>query len=281
MTRFLLPLLLVACGGKDDPSCPPGTTPSGDACAEIQGGGDADTDADTDADADADTDGDPDGPDITAFEVDPTALTQGELVTFTLAVTAPADGATLTGGQLVGPGGATYGLFRVPEGDGVYRMDLAWPDIHVVGSIDFDAGGHEDRTFTAYMSDDEGRAGSATTTLRLHCDGDAACSGQCTDVSDDVDHCGACGERCDVVMGDRVCDAGACATRAACAVLPAATTCSDVCAAAGARACAPARGFYKDPICDDVLDEQWAVPCDTPLGTLVSGAVAEQCACFF
>lgn len=238
-------------------------------------------DASVDAAARAqDAAGDPAAPIFLSFGTSAAAITEHESVTFAAVVTDPDGIDDVVGGTLLGADEQiVYGAFATAAAEGAYSLTLSWAELDAATPIEFDR--EAELSFTAVFFDQAGHRASRSATLRLHCDGDAACDGACTDVLGDSDHCGACRMQC-----AEPCEDGRCHGRAPCAAVTAPTSCDDVCAAVGSACmpdgCGPAALVYASedeclaiaPVDYVAVDacagelwtgtERWATCCCTP-----------------
>jgi hypothetical protein len=178
------------------------------------------------------------GPVILSFGTNVTQLTSGQTVRFVGVLTDPDGVAALVGGHLTSPDGTIqYGAF-VADQQGSYSLDLSWDQINQAQGITFTT--DEMRMFRAEFFDVDGHSAVQNATLRLHCNGLAACTGQCVDLhtgmqgGSQIVNCGSCGNDCST-GGE--CRNGRCVNWTDC-VSPASTTatsCSQYCAVLSAR----------------------------------------------
>lgn len=266
------------CGDREcgpDPTCgtPCGTCDTGFRC--------------TDAGA-CEPDGDR-GPRIIRFNTDVGDISEGETVTFSAVVTDPDGIDDLIGGTLDDPvTGRSYGSFSTAASEGAYSITLTWAQMHRLRDIDFTE--DTDRTFEAVFFDVGGSNASATTTVTLTCDGDAACDGTCTPLGTNAD-CGACGDTCG---GGTTCDAGACTCPGdlalcdgTCTALDTAENCGDCGVSCGAGAlcddggCACPGGWTA---CDGdcvvtAIDRLNCGDCGTVCGDETTACSRSECVC--
>lgn len=135
------------------------------------------------------------GPEFITFNTNVRELSEGETILFTAVVTDPDGIDNLIGGTLMDPvSGGSYGAFATSAAEGAYELELSWGAMQRVRSIDF-LEGEITREYEAEFFDVEGHRASRRISITLHCDGDAACEGVCTDIST-VDDCGGCGIEC-------------------------------------------------------------------------------------
>ena len=240
----------------------------------------ADAHAETADASSADAFVDPAAPIVLSFGASATAITEGQSVTFSAVVTDPDGVDDVVGGALLSLDEVTtYGAFATAADEGAYSLALSWRDLDAATPIDFDL--EENLTLVAVFFDQAGHRAERSAPLRLHCDGDAACDGVCTDLQRDPDSCGACGMQC-----GEPCDLGRCHGRAPCFAVPASTTCSAHCAALGGACmptgCGPAAlvyaaedeclasapvGYVAIEACDAEVwsgSDAWATCCCTP-----------------
>jgi hypothetical protein len=216
----LLSALACSLGTK----CGEGTTLVDGACVAVEETAPVDTDTDTDVPVDDTSSVELTLPTITSFTADVTQLTQRELVTFTVAITDPQGADDIALGVLLAPGGTEYGSFA-NAGGGNWTIAVTWADFQAMNSIDFDT--EEQRYVVAHFLDRSANTVDAETTLRLHCNGQGACAGVCTDLLNDAENCGTCGNTCDQ-CSDGTCYGYECVTLA-----PDLTTCDEACASIG------------------------------------------------
>lgn len=88
-----------------------------------------------------------------------------------------------------------YGALTQQSG-GIFERTLTWQEAHQRRALNFGAQGAV-RTLTARLSDNAGQEVTRTIALNIRCDGgESACDGQCLDLSQNPDNCGACGQSC-------------------------------------------------------------------------------------
>ncbi|MDP2316124.1 MAG: hypothetical protein Q8P41_24720 [Pseudomonadota bacterium] len=154
-------------------------------------------------------------------------ITQGGTVTFVALLEDPQGTDDVALGALVTTGGETVGVFA-DGGSGRWTISLGWADLQTMGAIDFAS--EEQRTFVAHFVDRSAHIVEQSATLRLHCNGTAACSGVCTDTLNDADNCGTCGNTCDL------CSTGQCFSYECIEQSASVDNCDQACASIG-RTC--------------------------------------------
>ncbi len=247
-----LALLGPACTGA---ACGAGTQLVDGTCVAV-GAGDTDASEDTDRPSDG---GDP--PIILSFDAEEADLTAGGSVTFVAVVEDPQGAEDVALGALVTAGGETFGTFE-PDGESRWTIEVSWEALQELGPIDFAE--EDQRAFVAHFVDRSANIDEETASLRLHCGGIAACSGVCTDILNDAENCGTCGNVCDT------CTTGQCL---AYECVAGATTCDEACAnvglACGGDACSggTTTGYMigdGDDTCDAFTVYRLVDECDTP-----------------
>jgi hypothetical protein len=109
------------------------------------------------------------------------SITEGGDVNFTAVVTDPDGIDDLIGGSLTSPDGTIqYGAFATASQEGAYSLSLSWRDMNEVESITF--GTMEQRVFRAVFFDVAGNSAEQNLTIKLTCEGRAACDGDCASV---------------------------------------------------------------------------------------------------
>ncbi len=207
------------------------------------------------------------GPTFLSFGTNVKSITEGASVTFTTVVSHPQGTDALAGGSLISLDGAIqYGPFSTGGAQkGAYSLTLSWYEISKSKTIEFTK--EENRVFVAEFFDAEGRRSTKTVSIKLHCNGEGACSGSCIDLQNDNENCGKCGRQC----ADGECGDGKCvsikesATRAACT-----TVCSTGGGKCDATACTVVgiAGYYSSATW---LKEQQLQTCaETPAASIVS-----------
>lgn len=135
---------------------------------------------------------DPSAPTFLSFGSDTQRLTQGQSVTITAVVTDPDGIEDVIGGTLVSENGLIhYGAFATGSQEGSYALALSWEKIDQAETIEFVS--ETSRIFVAEFFDQAGHRSRRKLELVLHCKGQAACTGQCTDLANSSTHCGNCG----------------------------------------------------------------------------------------
>lgn len=256
-SRTLLHLVVAsACAG-----CP-GVSGDGpqrdtDSAPQTQGGRASDASTGDEPDSRSDSGGspsEPSGPRILSFSTNVAQLTEEETVRFSAVLTDPDGVEDLIGGELRS-GSTTLATFATSAQEGAYTLALSWDELGQALAFEFDD--EQSLEFTGVFFDAAGHETTATTQLRLHCDGLNACSGRCLDRTTSADHCGACGNACaPIAQGEAVCYQGECLKASECferGELPV-HNCTEICAASG-MTCVEGAGFRA--YCD--FDE--ASPC--------------------
>jgi hypothetical protein len=106
------------------------------------------------------------------------SITQGQSVVFTAVLTDPDGIDDLIGGSLTSPDGAIqYGAFATGSQEGAYSLSLSWSEMNQAVDITF--GTMEARDFRAVFFDVDGNAIEKNVTVKLTCNGKAACRGTC------------------------------------------------------------------------------------------------------
>jgi hypothetical protein len=150
----------------------------------------------------------PRGPNIITFNTNSLDITQGESVVFSAVVTDPDGIDDVIGGTLLDvASGLSYGSFATAAAEGAYTLTVPWSEMHRLASINFTAA--ITRTFRAEFFDAGGNRATRDVTLTLTCDGIAACSGVCTDLST-TENCGSCGNVCPARGFGGACNEGVC-----------------------------------------------------------------------
>lgn len=211
---LLSPLVLAGCT-----TCGEGTGMVNGECVPVQPIEEEDTDV-----VEVDTSPGETLPEITSFTTNVTEVTQLEIVTFTVGLTDPQGEDDIAIGVLQAPGGTPYGDFAA-SGGGIWTITIAWADLNSMNSIEFDL--EEERNFVAHFVDRSSNVVEATTSLRLHCEGLAACSGDCTNLDTDTANCGTCGAVCDE------CASGQCYGYECVETGSSVDTCDETCASEG------------------------------------------------
>lgn len=179
------------------------------------------------------------GPSIVDFGTNVASITEGETVIFTATVIDPDGPADIQGGSLKSADGAiNYGAFD-DQGDGTYSFPLSWAAAHQALPLEFV--GMETRTFRVEFFDNTGKLAWQTTDIGFTCAGGCAWDGTCPDTQTDDEHCGTCGNACEIDEYDfGHCEAGACTPRMSQCVMGAAdpASCDEVCNAQG-ETCSP------------------------------------------
>ena len=167
---------------------------------------------DTGVDSGADTSGQS-APVILSLSVDPPSITMGESVVVS-ALVSDADGdEDIVGGSLAtADGSRTYGPFALERG-GVFETTVSWDTAAEISAFTFVGDGT--LTLTATFFDAGGATVSESIGVGLHCEAGetspAVCGdGLCVDFDDDADHCGACGNACEIQAEETQYEAGGC-----------------------------------------------------------------------
>ena len=146
-----------------------------------------------------------------------TTLTGGEAlvsessaITFIAIVTDDAGLDTIAGGQLMDDTGATYAAFGAGANKGTYSATLTWAEMTSVHAASFGPQGGS-RKFVAKFVDNAHNEVTSEVDIGLACRRGSglvsSCAGICSDLRDDVSHCGACGTSC---SSAQFCAAGLC-----------------------------------------------------------------------
>ena len=118
-------------------------------------------------------------------------IPEGESLTITAIMTDPDGIQDVIGGTLASEDDTVqYGVFAAQGDEGAYALTITWDTIHQVQPVEFST--EHSRTFVASFFDQDGHRAERVLTITLHCDGLAACSGQCVDLSVDANNCGSC-----------------------------------------------------------------------------------------
>lgn len=175
----------------------------------------------------------PEAPVVESVKVSAPTITQGESVTVSVVISDVDGLATITGGNVRGPGDEVIAPF-VQRGDGEYDIELSWLEIHQAIGIQFEAESL-DLGLQIVFFDTGNQTGRAALPLTATCGGGSnyACGGLCLDAGTSFSHCGACDSECG--KGEE-CFAGTCASDwSACERFD--TTkhdnCAELCAASG------------------------------------------------
>jgi hypothetical protein len=178
----------------------------------------------------------PGGPQILSLSTNVNRITESESFRISAIVTDPDGIDDLIGGELVNEQGASLGTFSTNAQEGAYEMIVSWADIDDSDPIELYA--DLDRPLLARFYDVAGHTAQRIVTITLYCQEGAACDGHCTDVTEDVDNCGVCGDVCNDVpsLYGPACSSGACVAETSC--VPAGPQdCDDICAFSGLGAC--------------------------------------------
>jgi hypothetical protein len=126
-------------------------------------------------------------PRILTISTNTKTIDERSMLVITAVVTDPDGVDDLIGGAL------TYGAFATSAAEGAYELRLQWGDIDRVQPIDAPVAGAT-RAFRARFYDVAGHTADEMVTVTLRCsDADlGVCSGDCTDLATDPDHCGMC-----------------------------------------------------------------------------------------
>jgi hypothetical protein len=221
--------------------------------------------------------------------------TESDSAQFVAIVTDKAGLDAIAGGTLEDDTGATYGAFSAGANKGTYVASVTFEQINSIRRIDFPQAGGA-RTFVIRFIDNAGNVVTASMPLDLRCRlrpagyGQSidpsvaglvgACGGKCTDLNDDPDNCGGCGNpacapfNAGASIGNiQACLGGACATQeqtSACIDVRAqpAQTCDAVCASLGTGfKCDHVSGTTVDYTCD-YLGNGGRKSCSVPFGSL-------------
>jgi hypothetical protein len=187
----------------------------------------------------------PGGPVFLSFGTNVTSLTANQTVTFSAVVSHPAGLDQIAGGTLSDSGGtAQYGAFGSGTQKGGFSITLSWGELNQVQPIAFKM--EQMRGFVATFFDTSGRKSTQVLSIRLHCNGLAACAGACVNLDRDAKNCGTCGNDC----FDDACIAGVCDNPTAMAGVVESTvrtSCGTVCIGVGricGNTCQQAPGQY-------------------------------------
>ena len=127
----------------------------------------------------------PGGPMVLSFGASSATLMQGQSITFSAIVTAPAGTDALAGGTLTSPDGSvTYGPLQAGTQKDAFSLALTWAQINQTLSIDFTES--QTRVFQAVFFDTAGRKATASFSVTLSCNGERACKGSCVSPTEAV-----------------------------------------------------------------------------------------------
>ncbi len=211
-----------------------------------------------------------------SFGTNVSSITQGQMVTISAVLTDPDGIDDIIGGTLLDGSGATYGAFATSGEEGAYELSVSWDQFNQVTSIDFDYGSTKQRVLKAQFFDQAGHSVEQSTSIKLTCNGDAACDGTCIDTKNSASNCGSCGHVCPDAAG---CYEGKCGKLSGC--LPKAATCAAACAA---------KGKVCQDLCGDVHQRFWtngscsggsanSTDCNGSLAG-IGNNYSESCCCF-
>jgi hypothetical protein len=151
-------------------------------------------------------------PQIVSATTDIPTLSTDNVVTITVVATDPDGLADLAGGNVVHPGGGTYGSLQPNSTAGSFSLALDWPQVNSVSPITTQGTAAAPRTFEIQIFDQAGNRATTTLIIKLHCSGvfSTACAGNCSSFySNDFD----CGTTCDnhrACTAPATCDKGVC-----------------------------------------------------------------------
>jgi hypothetical protein len=211
-------------------------------------------------------------------------ITSGESVTFTAVLTDPDGVDDIVGGTLSDETGKIgYGPFVAAGQPGTYSITVSWDAMQQADPIEFENADLM-RVFRAEFYDQAAHKVRKDTNLALTCATGSACDGVCTDLMNDLNHCGACGGVC-----KDGCSAGQCMpTWGEClSMISGIETCDMYCASVG-EACvengcggfdATIRIFDVKMNCEQALSPNISKePCNT-IQTWAEDRPVIQCCC--
>ncbi len=190
-----------------------------------------------------------------SLQMNVSKITAGETVIFTAVLTDPDGVDDIVGGTLSDVSGMIgYGPFVAAGQEGTYSIDVSWDAVNQAQPIQFE-GVDLKKLFRAEFYDQMANKVHQDVELTLTCMEGSACSGVCTDIMMDADHCGACNKAC-----EGGCDVGKCAPKwGECLIKSSGfDTCGMYCASIGEacveNACGPFKGtsraFDKQTDCE-------------------------------
>ena len=203
-------VLTAACGDNEGPGTASST--SGPTTTQVTGGPSTLTTSDG-ASTSTNTSSDPSGdtmnmqtvgttstgenaPVFLTFSANPTAITEGESVTFTAILTDPDGVSDIVGGSLLSADGATeFGPFVAAGQQGTYTFTLSWAQVHQAIPIQFE-NSMDTRMFGARFFDQTANSSTKTVSVNLQCASGSACDGACKDLDSDTSNCGTCAHSC-------------------------------------------------------------------------------------
>ena len=229
-------------------------------------------------------------PEVIDVGFDAEILREGEAIVVTAVVVDPND--DVIAGELLGPDDpSVFGSFE-PGLSGRWRITVSWDEVHARWPLEFT--NELVLAFVARFVDGAGLETSVPVEIRAVCGGLAtvSCDGVCVDIQTSSEHCDGCDSPCVTGFLENWgptggCDGGQCRPRwSECADPLAFSTCTEICAAAGARCAAggcmgeTSMAYLEAKTCEaGQAGPVQTLECDTPLPGPLGFEGAIRCCC--
>ena len=151
-------------------------------------------------------------PQIVSATTDISTLSTDNVVTITVVATDPDGLADLAGGNVVHPGGGTYGALEAGSTAGSFSLALVWTKVNSVSPINTEGTKAAPRTLEIQIFDREGNRATTTLTIMLHCSAvfSTACAGNCSNINNNDFDCGITCDNRRACTAPATCENGVC-----------------------------------------------------------------------